>query len=94
MAKKKKTIQKQKSETKGLDNLKESGKIAKLDSSWFLGIKEFLREVKIEAKKVTWPEKKQVFMTALVVASISVFIGAYLGLLDVFYNFLISLIAR
>ncbi len=54
----------------------------------------FLKEVKIEAKKITWPDKKQVFMSALMVLLFSVFIGAYLGLLDIFYNFLISLLMR
>ncbi len=54
----------------------------------------FLKEVKIEAKKITWPERKQVLMTALMVTVFSVFIGAYLGLLDAIYNFIISLVMR
>ncbi len=54
----------------------------------------FLKEVKIEAKKITWPERKQVLMTALMVTVFSVFVGAYLGLLDAIYNFILSLVMR
>ncbi len=57
------------------------------------GIK-FLKEVKIEAKKITWPQRKQVLMTSLMVIIFSLFIGAYLGILDVVYNFIISFLVR
>ena len=54
----------------------------------------FLKEVKLEAKKITWPGRKQVLITALVVIFFSFFIGAYLSLLDVIYSFIISFILR
>jgi preprotein translocase subunit SecE len=54
----------------------------------------FLKEVKIEAKKITWPGKREVFMTTLMVLFFSLFIGAYLGLLDIVYNAIISLLVR
>jgi len=57
------------------------------------GIK-FLKEVKIEAKKITWASKKQTLLTSLMVIFLSLFIGAYLGLLDVIYNFIIGILVR
>uniref|UniRef100_A0A7V4JPZ9 Protein translocase subunit SecE n=1 Tax=Thermodesulfobacterium geofontis TaxID=1295609 RepID=A0A7V4JPZ9_9BACT len=57
------------------------------------GVK-FLKEVKIEAKKITWPPKKQVLLSALMIMFFSIVIGAYLGLLDIIYNALISFLVR
>ncbi|MDK2861078.1 MAG: preprotein translocase subunit SecE [Thermodesulfobacterium sp.] len=54
----------------------------------------FLKEVKIEAKKITWAPKKQVFMGTLMVVIFSLFIGAYLGILDIIYNFIIFILVR
>lgn len=54
----------------------------------------FLKEVKIEAKKITWAGRKQVLMTSLMVIFLSLFIGAYLGILDIIYNFIISLMVK
>lgn len=54
----------------------------------------FLKEVKIEAKKITWPQRKQVLVSTLMVVFFSLFIGGYLGILDVVYNFIISLLIK
>ncbi|MFN3921793.1 MAG: preprotein translocase subunit SecE [Caldimicrobium sp.] len=54
----------------------------------------FLKEVKLEAKKITWAQRKQVVMTSLMVIFLSLFIGAYLGILDIIYNFVISLMVK
>jgi preprotein translocase subunit SecE len=54
----------------------------------------FLKEVKIEARKITWAQRKPVLMTSLMVIFFSLFIGAYLGILDVIYNFIISLMVK
>ena len=56
--------------------------------------KLFLKEVKIEAKRITWPERKQVLISTATVVFLSLLIGAYLGLLDMIYNFIISIILR
>lgn len=57
------------------------------------GVK-FLKEVKIEAKKITWPPKKQVVISAFMIMFLSMLIGGYLGILDVIYNVLISFLVR
>ena len=43
---------------------------------------QFLREVKIELKKVTWPTRKQTMGTTVVVVILVMIISAFLGLVD------------
>jgi preprotein translocase subunit SecE len=43
----------------------------------------FIRESKAELKKVSWPTKKQVWYSTLVVVVLTCIVGAYLGLVDV-----------
>jgi len=62
--------------------------------NFFARAVKFLKEVKIEAKKITWANKKQVMASTLTVLIFSLFVGAYLGLLDVIYNAIISLLVR
>ena len=44
---------------------------------------EFLREVKIELKKVTWPTRKQTLGSTAVVIVLVMIISVFLGLVDV-----------
>ena len=44
--------------------------------------RSFLSEVKAELKKVTWPSRKEVYSTTIVVIATSVFFGFYLWGLD------------
>jgi preprotein translocase subunit SecE len=46
-------------------------------------LKSFFSEVKTELKKVTWPSKKEVYATTLVVILTTVFFGFYLYGLDI-----------
>ena len=46
-------------------------------------LKTFFSEVKTELKKVTWPSKKEVYATTLVVIVTTVFFGFYLYGLDI-----------
>jgi preprotein translocase subunit SecE len=45
-------------------------------------IKGFLRESIAELKKVTWPTKKQVWYSTLLVVLLTVVISVYLGIVD------------
>lgn len=45
--------------------------------------KTFLRETRAELKKVTWPKRKEVYGTTLVVIVTCVIFGVYLWLVDV-----------
>lgn len=43
---------------------------------------DFIRESKAELKRVSWPTKKQVWYSTLVVVALTFVVGAYLGLVD------------
>jgi preprotein translocase subunit SecE len=42
----------------------------------------YLREVRLELTKVTWPKKNDIIKLTLIVLIISTILGAYLGFLD------------
>jgi preprotein translocase subunit SecE len=44
---------------------------------------QFLREVKIELKKVTWPSRKQTMGSTLVVIVLVIIISVFLGVVDI-----------
>ncbi len=44
--------------------------------------KQFLYEVKIEFKKITWPTRKETVGTTVAVISFTLFVSFYLGLVD------------
>jgi preprotein translocase subunit SecE len=49
----------------------------------------FLKEVREEMGRVSWPSKKDVFKNTLIVIGISVILALFLGGLDfIFYNLL------
>jgi preprotein translocase subunit SecE len=54
----------------------------------------FLSEVKSELKKVTWPSRKEVYSTTLVVIATSIFFGFYLYGLDLAISRVMSLVLR
>jgi preprotein translocase subunit SecE len=43
---------------------------------------QFLREVKIELKKVTWPSKKQTMSSTVIVIVLVMILSAFLGMVD------------
>ncbi|OGN07871.1 MAG: preprotein translocase subunit SecE [Candidatus Yanofskybacteria bacterium RIFCSPHIGHO2_01_FULL_45_42] len=50
----------------------------------------FLKEVKIELAKVSWPNRKQTVQYTLVVIGISLFIAFYLGALDAVFGYILQ----
>ena len=50
---------------------------------WLGLVKDFLREVRIELKKVTWPSRKETIAATAMVIILSVLVAFFLGLLDV-----------
>ena len=46
-------------------------------------IKQFFIEVRLEMRKVSWPGRREVYGTTVVVVFAVFFFGAYLGLIDV-----------
>jgi preprotein translocase subunit SecE len=56
--------------------------------------RSFLAEVRSELKKVTWPSRKEVYQTTLVVIGTSVFFGFYLWALDLGFSRVLSLVLK
>ncbi len=53
---------------------------------------QFLREVKIELKKVTWPSRKETVASTAVVIILVMIVSSFLGLVDVGLSSLIRLL--
>jgi len=53
---------------------------------------QFLREVRIELKKVTWPSKKEAMASTVVVIILVMIVSAFLGLVDVGLSSLIRMV--
>jgi preprotein translocase subunit SecE len=63
-----------------LDNLKESpGRV----SGWFGRARRFLTEVRAELGRVTWPTRREVWATTVVVILVSTVFGVYLWGIDI-----------
>ena len=57
-------------------------------------VRTFFSEVRNELKRVTWPSRKEVYATTVVVILTSVFFGLYLFALDFGINSLVQWIFR
>ncbi|MEW6674224.1 MAG: preprotein translocase subunit SecE [Thermodesulfobacteriota bacterium] len=55
---------------------------------------QFLREVKVELKKVTWPSRKQTMGSTLVVLILVIIISLFLGVVDIGLSSLIRLVFK
>jgi preprotein translocase subunit SecE len=57
---------------------------------WYKRLTNFLKDVKAEIKKVTWPPRHEVYSTTLVVIIATVFFGFYLFFMDVIFSWVIT----
>jgi preprotein translocase subunit SecE len=57
---------------------------------WYKRFGNFLKDVRSELKKVTWPSKNEVVNTTIVVIAATVFFGFYLFFMDVIFSWVIS----
>ena len=55
---------------------------------------QFLREVRIELKKVTWPSRKQTIGSTVVVLAIVMIISLFLGVVDIGLSSLIRVVLQ
>jgi preprotein translocase subunit SecE len=55
---------------------------------------QFLREVKVELKKVTWPSRKQTIGSTAVVLAIVMLISLFLGIVDIGLSNLIRVVLQ
>lgn len=57
---------------------------------WYKRFFSFLREVRAELKKVTWPSKNEVYSTTLVVIFATIFFGFYLYFMDIIFSWVVA----
>jgi preprotein translocase subunit SecE len=55
---------------------------------------QFLREVKVELKKVTWPSRKQTLGSLVVVLALVMLISLFLGVVDIGLSSLIRIVLQ
>jgi len=60
---------------------------------WYKRFFSFLREVRAELKKVTWPSKNEVYSTTLVVIFATIFFGFYLYFMDIIFSWVVAQVA-
>jgi preprotein translocase subunit SecE len=56
----------------------------------FERITTFLKEARIELKKVTWPSREDTVHHTITVIVISIFLAAFLGALDILFQFILN----
>jgi len=57
---------------------------------FFNKIKNFLKETKVELKKVNWPTRKETIKYTLIVVGVSFAVAIFLGGLDLLFTWLIA----
>jgi preprotein translocase subunit SecE len=63
-------------------------------TGWLNNTRTFFTEVRNEMRRVTWPSRKEVYATTIVVILTSTFFGVYLWGLDLALNWAVNLIFR
>ena len=61
-------------------------------TSWWTNTRTFLTEVRNEMRRVTWPSRREVYATTVVVILTSVFFGLYLWGLDLALSWAVNAI--
>lgn len=57
---------------------------------WYKRFGNFLKDVRSELRKVTWPSRSEVYSTTIVVIAATIFFGFYLFIMDVVFSWLIG----
>lgn len=63
-------------------------------TGWWSNSRTFLTEVRNEMKRVTWPSRKEVYATTVVVIITSTFFGLYLWGLDLVFTWAVNWVFR
>ena len=62
--------------------------------AWWQGSRSFLTEVRNEMRRVTWPSRREVQATTLVVVLVASFFGVYLWGVDLILDWVVRSIFR
>ena len=57
---------------------------------WYKRFPQFLKDVRAELKKVTWPSRTEVTSTTVVVIAATLFFGFYLFFMDILFSWAIN----
>ncbi|MGB4704965.1 MAG: preprotein translocase subunit SecE [Candidatus Saccharicenans sp.] len=57
---------------------------------WYKRLVNFLKDVRSELKRVTWPSKQEVYGTTVIVIITLFFFGFYLFFVDVLFSWIIA----
>lgn len=57
---------------------------------WYKRFPNFLKEVRAEVRKVTWPSRNEVYSTTIIVILATFFFGFYLYFMDVILSWLLA----
>lgn len=57
---------------------------------WYKRTIPFLKEVRAEVKKVTWPSRNEVYSTTIVVILATFFFGFYLFFMDIIFSWVVA----
>jgi preprotein translocase subunit SecE len=68
--------------------------VIKSEKNYLNQAMQFLREVKVELKKVTWPTKKQTLGSTAVVILLVMIISIFLGVVDIGLSSLIRVVLK
>ena len=60
----------------------DEGGVLSRPTAWWDRARAFLSDVRNEMKRVTWPSRREVYATTVVVILVSVFFGVYLWVVD------------
>jgi preprotein translocase subunit SecE len=65
---------------------KKSENILSKIANWASALRNYLREVVYELKKVVWPSRKQTIGTTAIVVIVVMIFGIYLGIVDAIFS--------
>ncbi|HAV20547.1 MAG: preprotein translocase subunit SecE [Bacillota bacterium] len=63
-------------------------------AEWFGRMGKFFREVRAELRKVTWPGRKELVTSALVVIFVVIISTTYIGLIDYAFSRVLQVLIR
>ena len=63
-------------------------------TGWWGNTRSFLTEVRNEMRRVTWPSRREVYATTVVVLLVSAFFGVYLWGIDLFLDWALNRVFR
>ena len=61
---------------------------------WLQGSRNFITEVRNEMRRVTWPSRREVYATTVVVILVAAFFGVYLFGVDLVLDYLVTALFR